>query len=247
MLDFQEFDQRLRAGSNLVFVHIPKTAGSTFVDSMRHSFPHQTVFAYNPDAQASLVAGEALPRVTPFCVGGHIPLYRLRQLDFASTVFLSFVRDPVARLFSYYQFSRCNAIENATSDAARSENFLGFLGFLSQNRPRILRNQQCRFLAGTEAQSQDIAMSFRKLRRGLRDVPLFIAPSEHCSELLAHCARVMFAGQPLREMSQKVSAHKTSAEMARSDRRFILRHNKADKALLRYACRIGQALGAGAG
>jgi len=247
MLDFQGFDQRLRAGSNLVFVHIPKTAGSSFVDSMRLSFPQQTAFAYNSDTQASLVAGETLPRATPFCIGGHIPLYRLRHLDFASTVFLSFVRDPVARLFSYYQFSRSNAIENVTSDAARSENFRGFLSFLSQNRPRILRNQQCRFLAGTEVQSLDIAMSFRKLRRGLRDVPLFIAPSEHCSELLAHCAGVMFAGQPLHETSQKVSTHKASAEMARADRRFILRHNKADKALLKHACRMRLALEGTAG
>lgn len=90
-----------------IFVHIPKTAGSTFKYTLARQFPDQGMPKIGPDYQASInhirtLSAEEKTRVS--CISGHVPYGIHRYFERRKPRYVSFVRDPVNRTLSEYFF-----------------------------------------------------------------------------------------------------------------------------------------------
>jgi hypothetical protein len=97
----------------LVFHHIPKTAGTSFLEVLRRNYPDQQLFeAYDDILDApswwrrwyDSLRGPARERIK--CVASHSAHFLIRTLEEAGAPFqaLTFLRDPVERCISLYHF-----------------------------------------------------------------------------------------------------------------------------------------------
>jgi hypothetical protein len=99
----------LKKGDLFVFVHIPKTAGSTFKRMLSRQFPASGMPKIGPDYQASLDQIRSLSEAQKDrvrCLSGHLPFGVHRYFPNRKMHYVSFVRDPVDRTLSEYFFLR---------------------------------------------------------------------------------------------------------------------------------------------
>jgi len=90
-----------------VFVHIPKTAGSTFKRMLARQFPARRMPKIGPDYQGSVNQIRALSpegKAQVQCISGHIPYGIHQYFNGRKVHYVSFVRDPVDRALSEYFF-----------------------------------------------------------------------------------------------------------------------------------------------
>ena len=93
------WDARLRRKTDLFFLHIPKTAGTSLVDAISRYFWVATPLDYNfPDLEARLATSDF--------VWGHLSLDAFQQIPGSSRFRLAvIIREPFARLASHLQFA----------------------------------------------------------------------------------------------------------------------------------------------
>lgn len=92
----------------LVFLHIPKTAGMTFGQVMRHQYARGEVVNLNADGPAEAAqAWSTLPerrRARVKCVYGHLPLAPAMFGDQQAN-YITMLRDPIERSVSEYYYA----------------------------------------------------------------------------------------------------------------------------------------------
>ncbi|HEV3468796.1 MAG TPA: hypothetical protein VG148_05710 [Pyrinomonadaceae bacterium] len=90
---------------SLRFLHIPKTAGSTFTSILRRQYSGKPLFDFGGELAADRERFEALPERERKAVAlftGHAPLVTgLKEADEATTI--TFLRDPISRVKSFCQ------------------------------------------------------------------------------------------------------------------------------------------------
>jgi len=92
----------------VVFIHVPKTGGSTFLSVLRRNFPASDVLL--PDAQKDknlVEIDQALTRLSAQharSIHGHFPLSYRDRLP-SNARYATILRDPVQRQYSHYQWS----------------------------------------------------------------------------------------------------------------------------------------------
>lgn len=92
----------------LIFIHIPKAAGTTFAQVLVRQYKHQDIHYVNieagPAEQHSVNVFRELPeqvKAQMSCVWGHIP-FGLHQWLPQAVRYLAIMRNPVERVVSYY-------------------------------------------------------------------------------------------------------------------------------------------------
>jgi hypothetical protein len=91
----------------MIFVHIPKTAGTTFREILDRQFMPSQIRRIGPDFQAGINQIKALPGAEKDrigCISGHLPYGLHACFDNRSVRYISFVRDPVDRVLSEYLY-----------------------------------------------------------------------------------------------------------------------------------------------
>lgn len=226
--DAQRLRGRVASGETLFFVHIPKTAGSTFVHFFRAAGPERSRFWYTPGERESFLTGQDPSLRTLAVAGGHFPLHQALDRLPGAGVFLSFVRHPVDRLVSYYRFARRSGASNSTADAARQLELPAFLRFLQRERPRILRNQQCRFLVATAREHDDLRCGFAAVEGALQRHALHLLPSDRCRAAIGLIAEAQGLPPGADIVDKKVSTGGDGARADAASEAFILEHNRED-------------------
>lgn len=133
------------AGQKLIFLHIPKTAGSTFDNFLRNYFYEKEIIEVTWKSWFNgcndLLTKKHLNNKISL-VTGHQPFGNHVYLQ-GNWVYVTFLRDPVERTFSHYYF--------LTKDAsyAKLAEILNSPGFMWKHIPmfKLFDNFQTRFLS----------------------------------------------------------------------------------------------------
>lgn len=125
----------------IVFVHIPKAGGSTFLSVLRRNFPVSDVLL--PDALKSHNVDELAAKVNALergslghvqSIHGHVPVSYLARIPEAR--FVTLLREPLRRQFSHLQWTYGHRSDLSVADALRKD--------------RLIDNLQTRMLCGLE-------------------------------------------------------------------------------------------------
>lgn len=213
----------------LVFVHIPKCAGSSFRQQLRRWYGEDALLIDSVDA-AGLAEAVRERGGMPRAIGGHLVHGVHRHLD-CTPRYVSLVRDPADRLASLYRHARARS-DHPFHERAHALAFPAFYEF-TQTDPRARRQTvgiQCFFLAQARsfAEAAPVAAAYAALE-----------PVERYSDFLARCAAL--AGRPPDGLPPRnVGAEDVrldEAKAALADR--IRAENPEDVALYRYVQSLG--------
>lgn len=130
----------------LVFVHIPKTAGTTLHKVISHQYPAREILIRH-DADGPLA--EAIPPgrgELPAVVMGHLSVGLHRYQ--AGVRYITCLREPVARLVSHYHHG-LNDPSHYLHEAIRRDS-LDLAGYVASGLSGELSNGMTRMLAGLE-------------------------------------------------------------------------------------------------
>ncbi|MGI9604031.1 MAG: sulfotransferase family 2 domain-containing protein [Acidimicrobiales bacterium] len=234
---YQPFLDRLHRTGKLCVVHIPKTGGSTLIDGLRRTLGDRAHALYGESGRetfAGLGPG-SFPGPGPVVVSGHFQYGPFRDVLADDFAYLSFVRDPLERLVSYYRYSQVTPTDNFIARAARDHDFGGFLHYVDGRRRRIIRNQQTRALAPTSKQADAREVQFRRVKRGLHDDQILVAPTSRCDFLIPLICQALEV--TITDGRSKVSDGASPVAPTEADRAFVAANNVEDQALYDHVCR----------
>jgi hypothetical protein len=135
----------------ILFLHIPKTAGTSFLTVLRNLFGDTRVLRlageYGKLQQQIAVAIQSrLDGLS--CLTGHVPLHLVKE-HFDKFRFFTILRDPVARVMSLYRFlQRAPDAELAELGLRRGFTFDDFVTCRTPGTYAQVCNGMCRLLSG---------------------------------------------------------------------------------------------------
>ena len=211
----------------LAFVHIPKTAGTTFHKVISHQYPREKIFIHHdtegpPSAElaARIEAQGASVVMGHFSVGLHEFIPSLR--------YVTCLRDPIPRLVSHYH----HALHDPTHYLHREAKSRTLAEYVSSGLSGELSDGMTRMLAGLEdfhhgkVTDETLALALSNLET------LFAAiiPSERFDEGLLLLARDLGWKTPF-YLRRKVGHHPGTTPLDTKTIRAIEEHNRHDRQL----------------
>lgn len=179
-----------------VFIHTPKTAGTSFSRFLADSYGDQVADVEAPDAEWWTAHSRTRMSIRVLCA--HFRWSKIRSAERSLFAF-GFVREPVERFLSLHQFVS-EQPGHGLHAAALGQHPLVFLKHVQASAPQLV-NAQCRFLA-------DVTDAEAALET-IRSRPGFVFRMEQISEAAARIrAEAPFAA-PLQRLN--VSARRPAA------------------------------------
>ena len=220
-------------GEVLIFVHIPKTAGTTFAAILERNFRPSSIVSVYPNFGISEAELRDLPddkRRTMECVKGHFDYGIHRHLG-RPFRYVTFLRHPVEQVRSRYNHMR--------SSRSHPLHHLARQGISLEEFVRISPdNYQARTLAGIEPGQGNIALTERDLERikaNVEDHFALVGIAERFDDSLI-LARRSLGLEHVRYVSRNVRRRPGEAPpLSDSTRRIVEDHARFDLALYRWA------------
>lgn len=132
----------------IIFLHIPKAAGTTLHRIIERQYPQEHVLSFGADAVGSLAAFKAMSneeRSEIQVLKGHLP-FGVHKYFPQPTTYITFLRNPVERIISYYQFVLLNP-EHYLHEQVTSQD-MSLLEVLENKMTPDIANGQVRLLSG---------------------------------------------------------------------------------------------------
>lgn len=133
----------------IIFLHIPKTAGTTLNQILQRQYEPQQSFFMGANAQASIKTFKELPAEEKAAIrlaAGHTAFGFHNYLP-GSTTYFTFMREPVERVISFYHYVRSS--EQHYLNHAVVNDFSGIAQFVSSGITKMVDNGQTRMISGT--------------------------------------------------------------------------------------------------
>jgi hypothetical protein len=199
----------------LVHGHIFKNAGTTFDWSLQRNFDtqfldhrqDQLMKEKGAEHVAEVVAGD--PELQAF--SSHHLCSPLPEIPGVSLMPVYFLRHPIERVASVYNFERQQQADTPGAKAAKEKSFADYVSWRMQgNVAHTIRNYQMHYLAGSHTHASITApgiAAFSRAMTTLRSTPLIgiVERYDESMVLLEHLLRELWPGLDLAYVRQNVS------------------------------------------
>ena len=134
----------------IIFIHIPKTGGSTFHSILNMQYKHSEIYnvfggRMNDPEISKFIAMSSINKLDIKLLKGHMPFGLHDNLP-GKCRYISFVRNPVERVISQYFYIKNN--KNNPKHTELIEKKMDIKEFVSSGFVTGMNNGQCRFLTG---------------------------------------------------------------------------------------------------
>lgn len=213
----------------VALVHMPKAGGTTLTDILRSVYGPRLLTAHPLRGWPQQWPPEFLTHIAQHrqdydAFSGHAA-YGIHELFGRETVYLSSVRDPVARFESFYNFVQ-RSTGHRYHEATKGMGIGEFFRFLRERDDIELFNIQCLMLCGRK--------DFETARDWVRDRYLAVAPLTRFPQVLARVAQTLGWGDIAIPQSNRTEHKATVTELESGDLQELLAGNAADQALVHY-------------
>ncbi len=219
----------------LVFLHIPKTAGTSFRRILEHNYPGPklvSLYCHFPFDDELTQRLRARARVAEAFVG-HIP-FGVDQALGVSADYVTFLRHPIERAISYY---RHNERHSDSPHYHQLKQGISLVALLRAGQMPEMNNNMTRMLVGSRDNSilDDDAVLDRALRN-LKERFVFVGVTERFDESLKVLADRLDwpAGGQIPQLNQAPQC--ASAPVSEETLECISHYNRLDAQLYSYAC-----------
>lgn len=227
----------------IIFVHIPKTAGTTLYRIIEHNFRARDIYTIWQDGTLEdFKAKSFLDREKIRLLRGHIGYGIHHYFSFDSRYF-TILRHPIARTISYYYHVKRSPKHYCYQLV--TENNLNLQAFLESREDTLADNGQTRLLAGLvtghEVQFGKLTVEhLEAAKKNLRDNFNVVGLTEAFDETLL-LLRDKFLWQKILYVPQNVAANRVSQKNISTNAEQVLRHvNQFDMELYQYARELFQ-------
>jgi hypothetical protein len=229
----------------LIFIHIPKTGGSTLDKVIERQYPQSTIYALNRERVREAVTHFKtlpLPEKSHIrCLTGHIP-FGLHQYLAQPATYVTMLRQPVDRLISHYYFVK-RFPRHYLYQQVTSRN-MDLADYISSGISSELNNGQVRLLSGVETvdtvfghepvTSEILEIAKNNLRRYFAWVGL----CERFDESLLLLSNRLRWKHIYYARENVTFAHPSKRDIPRQTLQVIEKHNEFDLELYEFATRL---------
>lgn len=218
-----------------VFVHIPKTAGTSFREALCAGFGSEAV---SPAFAASRISPEEAERLSTYqVISGHISMADVTR-HFPDVEAFTILREPIDRTLSWYYFARQQAGGlHADVDAAKAHDVEAFFALDPSIGFRNVFNRQVRQLGDHVLNREvDLPAALDRAKRAL-EACVWVGRQEHLAADLARlpAALPQMAGVTLPALN-KTAERRAMSEIDAALAEKIARYNRYDLELYAHAC-----------
>lgn len=225
----------------IFFVHIPKTAGTTFGSIMVRQYGRKNIYACHPDPS---VVGRTpedfkqMPveeRLRYRVVRGHFG-YGMHETIGEPAIYVTVLREPLDRAVSHFHYARKRK-DHYLHNKIVSEN-LGLKEYVVNGISLEMDNGQTRMLVGPEGETTPFGECppefLERAKQNLREHFAVVGTSERFDETLVVAKEILGWSMPL-YMSWNVSHNRMKREdVPPAVAEAIYQHNSMDVELYRY-------------
>jgi len=159
-----------KENKNLIFLHIPKSAGSTLKDIIDRQYPDYRVhhISTKPDLQKSISDFQNLSqskREKVRCVTGH-GTFGLHKYLTGSTEYITMIREPVSRIISNYYYVR-RSPDHRLYEEINSEE-ISLYEYVKNEVNSKINNQATRNIAGSNSSEYSID-TLKKAKKNIEE------------------------------------------------------------------------------
>jgi hypothetical protein len=229
----------------MLFLHIPKTAGTSFLTTLRNIFGDQYLLrlkGWGPDLQKQIAEAAQVPITERVCMTGHMPIHY--TTPYADRFrFFTILRNPVTRVMSLFRF--LHGIPSADLARMGLKPDFTFDDFIRSRAPELyaqINNGMCRLLCGDPRMSDSETPEFWNIGKLPSMATIALNNLQTCDFGLAekmpetlHLLRTVW-GIPyaLDEYTHNTTEHNDHSENIQNFR-LIVRQNTLDIALYEKA------------
>ena len=215
----------------VVYIHIFKAAGTSIQMQMRNAFGVEGVPKVNDGPGFGDRISSVLSSNKVKVLAGHFRYFRVakefEKIYHTAPVCFSFVRDPIDRIVSAYNYFRGNPSEKWHRESLHLD-INDFVKFIMENDSDIIRNHQCKALSG------GMEGSFEAAKSNIEKNFYFVGSVENNGKSAAAMKNLLGIDISPASFSNRSVKHQTRSDLSDESLAQLLSETAEDQKLYNY-------------